>query len=105
MTRMQFENKITIGNVLTLIAMVAGMFWSYSQLQTEQARQADRLATVETAVGGQMAATKASDTATDSRLRSLEIAQASQSSDLRNIQVGINDIKTAVAQLSQKVTK
>ena len=101
----EFENKFTIGNVLTVAAMVAGMFWSYSQLQSEQVRQADRLQVLELSVTSMAASAKASDAATDGRVRSLEVAQAAQSSDLRNIQSGINDIKSAIVSLSQKVQK
>ena len=102
---MQFENKMTIGNVLTLIAMIAGMLWTYAQLQTEQARQSDQIAMINGVFRERVLLVDARNLQSETRLRSLEIAQASQSSDLRNIQIGINEIKAGINVLSQKERK
>lgn len=105
MTLPEFENKFTIGNLLTILAMIVAGLWSYSQLQNAQERQADRIAVIEQTIREKTVMRDADSARKDARITSLEIAQASQSSDLRNIQVGINEIKISISQLSQKVSK
>lgn len=100
---MQFENKITVGNILTIAAMLLAGVWSYSTLTTEIYRQADRIVSIEQIIRERTAMRDADSARKDSRLNALEIVQAGQSSDLRNIQVGINEIKIAIGQLSRKV--
>lgn len=97
MTGMQFENKVTIGNVLTMLAMIAGMFWSYSQLQQEQARQADKIESINGTLRDRVALVDARNAAFETRMRAVEVAQASQSSDLQNILSAVNEIKAALA--------
>lgn len=88
MTGMQFDNKITSGNLLTIGALIVGLVAGYTNLQALQDRQASQISSLESEVNG-----------SEIRVRTLEIQQAGQSSDLRNIQIGINEIKTAVERL------
>lgn len=96
---MKFENNISIGNILTMLAMVAGMFWSYSRLQAEQVRQADKIENLQISARDMIALNDARSVATDARLRLLEIAQASQSSDLKNILATVTEIKDVVGRI------
>lgn len=93
---MQFENKVTIGNILTMLAMVAGMFWSYSQLQQEQARQADKIEAINGTIRERVTNADARNAMMETRLRAVELAQAGQSSDLRNILQAVTEIKAAL---------
>ena len=88
MTGMQFDNKITSGNLLTIGALIVGLVAGYTNLQALLDRQASQISSLESEVNG-----------SEIRVRTLEIQQAGQSSDLRNIQIGINEIKTAVERL------
>lgn len=105
MTLPEYENKVTVGNILTMLAVALAVIWSYATLQSEQARQADKIVNIEQFLKERGAMRDADSIRKDARIMGLEIAQASQSSDLRNIQVGINEIKISISQLSQKVSR
>lgn len=95
----QLENKITLGNVLTILAMLAAVITGYANLKAEQTRLGEKLGSIEQAELGRAAAYDGRHTNHEGRIRAVEIAQASQSSDLRNIQIGINEIKGALDRL------
>lgn len=95
MAGLQFDNKITSGNLLTIGAVVATVVAGWTNLQAVQVQQGRQLEALELEV-------TATTAQTESRVRSLEIQQAGQSSDLRNIQVGINEIKAALDRLSDQ---
>lgn len=99
---MQFENKITLGNILTIIALVLGLSAGYSNLEARLSAQAEKVAAMDQTIRERNSLADSRTTATDTRVRAVEIMQASQTSDLRNIQVGINEIKTALERLGNK---
>lgn len=99
---MQFENKITLGNVLTIIALVLGLSVGYSNLESRLSTQAEKVAAMDQTIRERILLSDSRAVATDTRVRAVEIMQASQTSDLRNIQVGINDIKSALERLGNK---
>lgn len=99
---MQFENKITLGNVLTIIALVLGLSVGYSNLESRLSTQAEKVAAMDQTIRERILLSDSRAVATDTRVRAVEIMQASQTSDLRNIQVGINDIKSALERLGSK---
>ncbi|NBT33028.1 MAG: hypothetical protein EBT13_14300, partial [Rhodobacteraceae bacterium] len=105
--RLQFEIKITVGNLLTILALAVAAVFGYATLQAELAHQADRITTLEASTREVTSDTKTQQAVTDSRLRAVEVLQASQTSDLKNIQTGINEIKAALANLqaSQRAAK
>lgn len=97
-----FDNRVTMGNILTIGAMVVGLSLGYANLQGQQAAQERRLEVLEVGHRDRAAESNARAQAVDGRLRSLEVAQASQSSDLRAIQAGINEIKQALDRLAPR---
>lgn len=97
-----FDNRVTMGNILTIGAMVVGLSIGYANLQGQQAAQERRLESLEVSQRERVADSNARALAVDGRLRSLEVAQASQSSDLRSIQAGINEIKQALDRISPR---
>lgn len=99
---MQFENKITLGNVLTIIALVLGLSVGYSNLESRLSTQAEKVAAMDQTIRERILLSDSRAVSTDTRVRAVEIMQASQTSDLRNIQVGINDIKSALERLGNK---
>lgn len=103
MAPMQFENKITMGNALTMVGMVAGAIWGYSQFRADLTVQTDRLVSVEQIIRDHGALDDADRAGKDIRIRSLETQAAGFGADLRNIQAGVTRIENAVNDLNKKV--
>ena len=99
---MQFENKITMGNIIMMIPLLLALAGGYSNLQSEQSRQADRLVMLETNARDRAALSDASRASMEVRVGATEVAIAGQSADLRNIQTGINEIKATLEKLAGK---
>lgn len=78
----KLDHTVSIGHLLTAGAMVVAALMGYATLRFEVGRISTDVTTI-----------RADAVAREARIRSLEIAQASQSSDLRAIQLGINEIK------------
>lgn len=78
----RFDNTIATGHLLTVGAMLVAALMGYATLRSEVSR-----------ISTDVAATRAEAQSREARIRALEIAQASQSSDLRAIQLGIDEIK------------
>lgn len=79
---MKFDNTIATGHLLTVGGMLVVAIMGYSKLGSDVSRISTDVATA-----------RAEAQSHEARIRSLEIAQASQSSDLRAIQMGIDEIK------------
>ncbi len=88
---LQFDNKISLGHLLTALGMLAGGIWAYADLSAGQARLVSEMAIV-----------RADALARETRIRAVEIAQAGQSSDLRAIQNSLTRIEAAVERLQPK---
>lgn len=86
---LQFDNKISLGHLLSAVAMLIAGAMAYANLQSAQVEQSRRLERVEV-----------SQQDREARVRALEINVAGQASDLRNIQIGINEIKAALVSLT-----
>lgn len=93
MSGLEIDWKLSVGNILTIGAVLSGlaagwfgMQYQVNHLQREMSRlqveSAERVHKFES-----IAMTY------ESRIRAVEIAQASTSADLRSIQTGINEIK------------
>jgi len=87
----QFDSKISIGNLITIIVVVVGALGSYFTMygsinnhETTLRRHAEQIARQET------------------RIQTAEIVGAGQASDLRNIQSGITRIENALDRLSRE---
>lgn len=99
---MQFENKITLGNILTIVALFIGLAAGYSNLESRLSAQAEKVAAMDQVIRERIVLAESRAANTDTRMRAVEVMQASQTSDLRNIQVGINDIKATLERLGDK---
>ena len=98
MPRLQFDNKISLGHLLTALVLIIGIIGSYYDLSSSQknlaaeiARRGSEISTIETAAQSR-----------ESRLRAVELLQAGQVSDLRNIQSGISRIETQLDRLMRE---
>lgn len=99
---MLFENKVTIGNVITAAILFATLVAGYSDLRGQQLRQAERSSAFVEDMRDSAESLDALRTSTDMRVRAVEVVQAGQGSDLRNIQTGINEIKASLEKLVGK---
>lgn len=91
MTALQFDNKISLGHVISIITILTGGIWTYAAISARQE-----------AIVAEMVAVKADAHEREVRIRAVEIAQASQSSDLRAIQGGIARIEAQLEKLQPK---
>jgi len=91
MTALQFDNKISLGHVISIVTILAGGIWAYAAISERQE-----------AIAADMVAVKADAQAREARIRAVEIAQASQMSDLRAIQSGISRIEAQLERLQPK---
>ena len=80
---LQFDNKISLGHLITTVPMLVAAGIAWGALRAEQNSQSLEINKTNAAMASH-----------DTRLRAVEIAQASQSSDLRSIQVGISRIQS-----------
>ena len=99
---MQFENKVTLGNVLTMLALVLGLATGYSSIASQLATHSSRLSSAEQIQRERIVISEARAATTDIRLRSSEIAIAGQSSELRSILLAMARIETAIEKLAAR---
>ena len=88
---LEFDNKISLGHLITLAVLMFGGVVGYSNLLAQQAQT-----TLEVAVLTKMSNDR------ELRIRAVEIAQAGQTSDLRTIQIGIAEIKAVLNKMAEK---
>lgn len=88
-----FDYKISITNVLAMVFFFIGAVTAWGTLVNGQARLAEKIANIESVIAQRTIMRDAQAGGFEARLRVIEIAQASQSSDLRAIQSGINRIE------------
>lgn len=86
----RFDNKISTGHILTAAALFASGVAGFTHVKSEVAK-----------VSAEVIAISADAKQAESRIRAVEIAQASQSSDLRSIQGGIARIEMQLEKLSK----
>lgn len=89
MSGLQFDNKISLGHILSAITMLIAGVFAYASVAAEQASQARRLDKVEQ-----------SQQDREVRLRTLESVMAGQTADLANIQRGISEIKAQLKDMA-----
>lgn len=90
MMGLQFDNKISLGHLISIAIIAFGGITAYSDLRSQQAQVSSEVSSI----------AKAAE-ARETRLRAVEIAQASQTSDLRSIQIGIVEIKAQLNKMQE----
>jgi hypothetical protein len=88
---LQFDNKISLGHIISIALIIFGGVTAYADLRSSQTQLAAEITTIARAAENR-----------EGRVRSVEIAQASQNSDLRAIQTGISEIKAALVKLGER---
>lgn len=86
----RFDNKISTGHILTAAVLFATGVAGFTHIKSEVAK-----------ISAEVIAISADAKQAESRIRDVEIAQASQSSDLRSIQGGIARIEMQLEKLSK----
>lgn len=97
---LQFDPRFSIGNVITICIAAAGIVSSFAVAQYQIVSLGRSLERVQSEADERAARLEVTASAYESRIRAVEIAQASQTSDLRSIQAGINEIKDQVRRLT-----
>lgn len=87
--KMQWDNKISTGHLLTMVGMFLAGFFAWADIQASTSKN-----TADIVLLQQDARQN------DTRLRSVEISVASMISTLQSIQVGVSEIKTQVDRLT-----
>jgi len=88
---LQFDNKISLGHIISIALIIFGGVTAYADLRSSQTQLATEVSNILRAAENR-----------EGRVRSVEIAQASQNSDLRAIQIGIFEIKAALVKLGER---
>ena len=91
MSGLQFDNKISLGHIISIALIIFGGVTAYADLRSSQTQLATEVSNIARAAENR-----------EGRVRSVEIAQASQNSDLRAIQIGISEIKAALVKIGDK---
>lgn len=91
MSGLQFDNKISLGHIISIALIIFGGVTAYADLRSSQTQLATEVSNILRAAENR-----------EGRVRSVEIAQASQNSDLRAIQIGISEIKAALVKLGER---
>lgn len=99
MTRLEFDPRFSMGNVAIVVVWLVTVSGAYYTTAERMARLSEKVILLEQAAANRAMAKEARDAATDERIRRVEIAQASQSSDLRAIQSGISRIESQLEKL------
>lgn len=88
--QLSFDGRIGVGHIITLVVTAATIVTMWNNMS-------NKLEQLQTTMDGYQQQTS---TYAD-RVRVVELAQASQASDLRNIQIGISEIKTAISEIAR----
>ena len=89
---LRFDNKISLGHVISIVAMLGAGILAYANLRATQ----ESLQAAHANTSHRIERVEKSQLDREIRLRALEISVSSQASDLRNIQTGIADIKASL---------
>lgn len=99
---LRYDGTVNAGallQVVTIVATVAGMG---AYIQSDLVRLAENQTRMESAFASEVATIRSEASERAARLRAAELTIAGQTSDLRNIQAGIADIKVSVDRLLQQ---
>lgn len=102
MPKVEFDPKISIGNIVTIAIVLAGMITAWNTVVNRQTALAEKLAAMEQTIAAGRADRLAAIAAHEGRIRAVELAQASQTSDLRNIQQTLGEIKVQLDKIALK---
>lgn len=87
----QYDNRISLGHVISIVMVLATCLLAYATLYVTQQQMAAEIVSIKTEAQSR-----------EARIRAVEIAQASQSSDLRSIQIGISRIEAQLEKMQSK---
>ena len=102
MPKLEFDPKISLRNVVTIAVVLIGAITAWNTVVNRQTQLAEKVAIMETETERRSANRDQQLAGHEARIRAMEIMQASQSSDLRAIQGGIDRIEAQLERLSGK---
>ena len=86
---MKFDGTVSLGNLLSMITIVAAVAVGWGKLSGDIASLTSRMTSTEQASAGR-----------EVRVRALEVWQAGTAADIRSISAGIADIKAKLDRLT-----
>ena len=92
--------KLSAANWITIALVAAGVVSSFAVAQYQIGSMENRIEAMNRDATERVTKFEMVANAYESRIRAVEIAQASQTSDLRNIQIGINEIKDQIRRIT-----
>lgn len=92
--------KLSAANWITISLVAAGVVSSFAVAQYQIGSMEKRIEAMNRDATERIIKFEMVANAYESRIRAVEIAQASQTSDLRNIQIGINEIKDQIRRIT-----
>lgn len=101
----EFDRKMSLGNLITIGVVLFGAVGAWFTLVAGQQQLNRDIIKIQTEFSARKVEQERQIDSHESRIRSVEIAQASQSSDLRSIQIGISEIKAALGKINDGVRK
>lgn len=102
MPKIEFDPKISIGNLVTIGIVLIGVITAWNTMVNRQAALTEKMAAIEQTVAAGRADRVAAMAAHEARIRSVELAQAGQTSDLRNIQATLGEIKVQIDKIASR---
>ena len=93
MNKPQYVPTISLGNALTMIVLFATLVGNYAVTRHQVTTLEGRIEGIQRETSERTTRFELIAQSYESRIRATEIAQASQTSDLRAIQAGIDEIK------------
>ena len=102
MPKFEFDPKISLGNIVTIAVVLVGAAGAWFTVVLQQGHLSEKVAMIETTITTKTAGRDQQMSAHEARIRAVEIAQASQSSDLRSIQIGISRIEATLEKLQPR---
>lgn len=100
MSGFEFDKRISWGNIITLAVLGVGALAGYLDMRGDVRALAARQIQADADTAVRVAEFKSTSSIYDARIRAVELAQASQSSDLRAIQAGLTEIKDQLRRMT-----
>ena len=101
MSGFQWDMKMSLGNIITIGVLVVSLTGAFVTVQNQVGNMQASIVELQNRQSEKNNRWEAISEAYEKRIRAIEIAQASQSSRLEAIQIGINDIKDQLRRIAE----
>lgn len=99
MTTTRWENKISLGHVISLLGLLALGVGAWNEVRGSQRAQETLAAQLGVSLSAEVARSQAEDKELDDRMRAVEVAASARAADLAAIRAGVAEIKAQLDRL------